>query len=63
MTVARPKGERHDCCIGGWSYVLPYGWIICADHEEEAATNGQPDDYFIGWFKMWQPGVLKNERR
>lgn len=55
MEFALPKGIRHKCCVGGWIYVNPYGFVICSSHEKEAKKNGKPNDYFIGWFKTWQP--------
>lgn len=55
MNIACPKGPRFECCVGGWTYIEPYTWVTCTDHEDTAAKNGKPSDYFIGWFKTWQP--------
>ena len=55
MVLVSPRGKRHSCCVGGWIYDDCYGFVVCADHEREAAENKEPDSYFIGWFKTWQP--------
>ena len=54
-TIAQPKGPRFDCCVGGWCYDEPYGWVICGEHEDTAEANGKPSDYWIGWYRAWQP--------
>ncbi len=56
LRSGKPNGEYHDeCCIGGWMHEERYGWVICAEHENESADNGQPDDKFIDYFRAWQP--------
>ncbi len=58
MNLKKPgfcTGKRRiiTCCIGGWIYQEPYGWVICADHEAEAKKKGKPSDYFVDYFKGW----------